>query len=89
MTLREFATIAQAWQASARHPGLDRRFVDLVYQPQLDLLAYLRANGFKCFIVTGGGMDFVRAFSEPRYGIPPEQVIARARSCGWRSRRAA
>jgi phosphoserine phosphatase len=75
MTLREFAAIAQRWQASAQHPKLGRRFVDLVFQPQLELLDYLRAHGFKCFIVTGGGVDFVRAFSEARYGIPPEQVI--------------
>jgi phosphoserine phosphatase len=75
MTLREFAAIARAWQASARHPRLGERFVDLVYQPQLELLAYLRANAFRCFIVTGGGIDFVRAFSEARYGVPPEQVI--------------
>jgi phosphoglycolate phosphatase-like HAD superfamily hydrolase len=74
-TLREFATIAQAWQARAQHPQLGTRFVDLVYQPQLELIDYLHANGFKCFIVTGGGIDFVRACSEPRYGIPPEQVI--------------
>jgi len=74
-TLREFAAIARAWQASARHPQLGGRFVDLVYQPQLELLDYLRANAFRCFIVTGGGIDFVRAFSEARYGIPPEQVI--------------
>jgi len=75
MTLREFAVVAQRWQATARHPKLGRRFVDLVFQPQLELLDYLRANGFKCFIVTGGGIDFVRACSEPRYGIPTEQVI--------------
>ena len=75
MTQREFATITQAWQARARHPQLGRRFVDLVYQPQIELLEYLRANAFKCFVVTSGGIDFVRACSEPRYGIPPEQVI--------------
>jgi phosphoserine phosphatase len=75
MTMREFTAIAQAWQVTARHPERDARFVDLVYQPQLELLDYLRANGFRCFIVTGGGIDFVRAFSEARYGIPPEQVV--------------
>ena len=74
-TLREFAMIAQAWQARAEHPGLGKRFVDLVYQPQLELIDYLHANAFKCFIVTAGGIDFVRACSEARYGIPPEQVI--------------
>jgi hypothetical protein len=56
-------------------PALGRRFVDLVYQPQIELLDYLRWNAFRCFIVTRGGVDFVRAFSEARYGIPPEQVI--------------
>ena len=75
MTVREFATIAQRWQAGAVHPALGKRFVDLVFQPQLELLDYLRTNGFKCFIVTGGGIDFVRACSEPRYGVPPERVI--------------
>ena len=75
MTLREFLSVAQAWQAGAKHPQLGARFVDLVYQPQLELLAYLRANGFRCFIVTGGGIDFVRACSEARYGVPTEQVI--------------
>ena len=75
MTLRDFNTMAHRWQASALHPTLDRRFIDLVYQPQLELLDYLRASGFRCFIVTGGGIDFVRAFSEARYGVPPEQVI--------------
>lgn len=75
MTLREFATIAQRWQSSAVHPQLGKRFIDLVFQPQLELLDYLRANAFKCFIVTGGGIDFVRSCSEPRYGIPPEQVV--------------
>jgi phosphoserine phosphatase len=75
MTLREFATIAQRWQSSAVHPRLGRRFIDLVFQPQLELLEYLGANGFKCFIVTGGGIDFVRACSEARYGVPTERVI--------------
>jgi hypothetical protein len=75
LTLREVAAIAQAWQARTRHPELGRRFVDLVYQPQLELIDYLHASAFKCFIVPCGGVEFVRAYSEPRYGIPPEQVI--------------
>jgi phosphoserine phosphatase len=75
MTMREFLMMAARWQAGAQNPHFARRFVDLVYQPQLELLDYLRANGFRCFIVTGGGVDFVRALAEPRYGIPPEQVI--------------
>jgi hypothetical protein len=82
MTLRDFATMAHRWQAAAVHPTLGRRFIDLVYQPQLELLAYLRANGFRCFIVTGGGVDFVRAFAEARYGVPTEQVIGSSARLG-------
>jgi phosphoserine phosphatase len=61
--------------ATARHPTLGRPYTDLVYQPMLEVLAYLRANGFRTYIVSGGGIEFVRAFSEQRYGIPAEQVI--------------
>jgi len=75
MTMREFLMMAARWQTEAQNPNLGRRFVDLVYQPQLELLDYLRAHDFRCFIVTGGGVDFVRALAEARYGIPPEQVI--------------
>ncbi len=75
MTTAEFATIVSDWLVSARHPGLDRPYDQLVYQPQLELLAYLRANGFKTFIVSGGGVEFMRAFAEKAYGIPPEQVV--------------
>ncbi|MCL4766863.1 MAG: haloacid dehalogenase-like hydrolase [Hyphomicrobiaceae bacterium] len=75
MTPEAFIAEARRWLASARHPRLDRLFTDLTYQPQLELLGFLRANGFKTFIVSGGGIDFVRAFSESAYGIPPEQVI--------------
>jgi phosphoserine phosphatase len=75
MTAQEFERIVKDWLATARHPRFNRPFTDLVYQPMLELLAYLRANGFKTFIVSGGGIEFVRAFSEERYGIPPEQVI--------------
>ena len=59
----------------ARHPKLGRPFTELTYQPQVELLGYLRANGFKTFIVSGGGIDLIRAFAEERYGIPPEQVV--------------
>jgi phosphoserine phosphatase len=65
----------RAWVASARHPRFDRRFTELVYQPMLELLAYLREHGFKTFIVSGGGTDFMRPWVEDVYGIPPEQVI--------------
>ena len=75
MTTDEFSTLVAGWLATARHPTLGRPYTDLVYQPMLELLAYLRANGFKTYVVTGGGIEFVRVFSEKRYGIPPEQVI--------------
>ena len=71
----EFEPAARAWLASARHPKLGRLFTQCVYQPQLELLDYLRANGFKTFIVSGGGIDLMRAFAEEVYGIPPEQVV--------------
>jgi hypothetical protein len=61
--------------AQAKHPRFKRPYTDLVYRPMLELLAYLRANGFKTFIVSGGGIDFMRVFTEQVYGIPPEQVV--------------
>ena len=63
------------WIATARHPVTKRPYTEMVYQPMLDLLAYLRANGFKTFIVSGGGIEFMRPWAERVYGIPPEQVI--------------
>jgi len=63
------------WLAKARHPKTGRLFTEMVYQPMLELLAYLRANGFKTFIVSAGGIEFMRIFSERVYGVPPEQVI--------------
>ena len=75
MTTDEFMKIAADWIATARHPRFKRPFTECVYQPMLELLAYLRANGFKTFIVSGGGIDFMRVFSERVYGIPPEQVV--------------
>ncbi|MEM1208329.1 MAG: HAD family hydrolase [Planctomycetota bacterium] len=75
LTVDEFQADVADWLATARHPTLDRPYTSLVYQPQLELLDYLRANGFKTFIVSGGGVDFVRVFSENAYGIPPEQVV--------------
>lgn len=75
VTEDDFQASAKAWLASARHPKLGRRFTECAYQPQIELLDYLRAHGFKTFIVTGGGIDLVRAFSEEVYGIPVEQVI--------------
>ena len=71
----DFMRAARQWFATAKHPKLGRPFTRLIYQPQLELLDFLRANGFKTFIVSGGGIDLMRAFAEEAYGIPPEQVI--------------
>jgi hypothetical protein len=75
MTTEEFAQTAKEWIATARHPKTGRLYTEMVYQPMLELLAYLRANGFKTFIVSGGGIEFMRPWTEKVYGIPPEQVI--------------
>lgn len=75
MTTDEFNQIVKDWIKTARHPTLNRPYTECVYQPMLELLAYLRANNFKTFIVSGGGVEFMRAFAEEVYGIPPEQVI--------------
>ena len=75
MTTDEFAAIVRDWLATARHPRFDRPYTELVYQPMLELLAYLRENGFKTLIVSGGGIEFLRVFAESVYGIPPEQVV--------------
>jgi len=75
MTTDEFAKIVSDWLATARHPRFKRPYTELVYQPMLELLAYLRANGFKTFIVSGGGIEFMRPWSERVYGVPPEQVV--------------
>jgi hypothetical protein len=74
-TTDEFATIVRDWIATARHPKTGRLYTEMVYQPMLELLAYLRTNGFKTFIVSAGGIEFMRVFSERVYGVPPEQVI--------------
>ena len=75
MTTDEFSKIVTDWLAKARHPKLKRPYTEMVYQPMLELLAYLRANGFKTYIVSGGGIEFIRTFAEKVYGVPPEQVI--------------
>jgi hypothetical protein len=75
MTTDEFSGFVQDWIASARHPQTKLLYTEMVYQPMLELLAYLRANGFKTFIVSGGGVEFMRPWAERVYGIPPEQVI--------------
>ncbi len=75
MTTDEFARTVENWLASAKHPRFKRPYTELVYQPMLELLSYLRMNGFKTFIVSGGGIEFMRVFAEQVYGVPPEQVI--------------
>jgi hypothetical protein len=78
MTTDEFSRGVEEWIASATHPETGRRFTAMVYQPMLELLAYLRANGFKTFIVSGGGVEFMRAWAERIYQVPPEQVVGSA-----------
>ena len=75
MTTEEFAKIVSDWLATARDRRFKRPYTELVYQPMLELLAYLRANGFKTFIVSGGGIEFMRPWTERVYGVPPEQVV--------------
>jgi phosphoglycolate phosphatase-like HAD superfamily hydrolase len=75
VTTEQFRRIVLDWLATARHPRFKRPYTDLVYQPMLELLAFLRANQFKTFIVSGGGIEFMRPWTERVYGIPPEQVV--------------
>jgi phosphoserine phosphatase len=75
MTTEEFAQTVKDWIATARHPKTGRLYTEMVYQPMLELLAYLQVNGFKTFIVSGGGIEFMRPWTEKVYEIPPEQVI--------------
>ncbi len=74
-TTEEFEKIVTDWITTAKHPKTGKLYTEMVYQPMLELLAYLRANGFKTFIVSGGGIEFMRPWAERVYGIPPEQVI--------------
>ena len=75
MATEQFETIVKDWITTARHPETKRLYTEMVYQPMLELLSYLRANGFKTFIVSGGGIEFMRPWSERVYGVPPEQVV--------------
>ena len=75
MTTEKFNLIVRDWMAAAKHPETGRLYTEMVYQPMLELLTYLRVNGFKTFIVSGGGIDFMRPWTEKVYGIPPEQVV--------------
>jgi phosphoserine phosphatase len=75
LTTEEFEKAVTDWITTAKHPKTGKLFTEMVYQPMLELLAYLRANGFKTFIVSGGGIEFMRPWTERVYGIPPEQVV--------------
>jgi phosphoserine phosphatase len=75
LTIEEYVSLSAEWIASARHPRFDRLYIDLVYQPMLELMAYLRQNEFRTFIVSGSGQEFMRAFADAVFGIAPEQVI--------------
>jgi haloacid dehalogenase-like hydrolase len=78
MTVDDFKAEASKWLETAKHPRWNRLYTDLIYQPMLELLRYLRDNAYRTYIVTGGGQDFVRIYSEKVYGIPPEQVVGTA-----------
>lgn len=75
MTTDEFARLVEDWLATAKHPVTHKPYTGMVYQPMLEVLGYLRANGFKTFIVSGGGIEFMRPWAERVYGVPPEQVV--------------
>ena len=78
MTVDEFQVQVANWTTTAKHPRFDRLYTELIYQPMLEVMHYLRDNGYKTYIVTGGGQDFVRVYAERVYGIPPEQVVGTA-----------
>ena len=75
MSTESFQQLVKDWLARARAPRFDRPYTDLIYQPMLEVMQYLRSNGFRTYIVTGGGQEFVRTYSERVYGVPPEQVV--------------
>jgi phosphoglycolate phosphatase-like HAD superfamily hydrolase len=78
MSVDAFGGIVREWAATARHPRFKRPYTELIYQPMLEVMKYLRENGYRTYIVTGGGQEFVRAIAESVYGVPPEQVIGSA-----------
>jgi hypothetical protein len=78
MTVDEFKAEVQKWLATAKHPRWKRPYTELTYQPMQEVMKYLRANGYRTYIVTGGGQDFVRVYAQEVYGIPPEQVVGTA-----------
>ena len=75
LTIQEYLSVVAEWIASAKHPRFDRLYVDLVYQPMLEVMAYLRANEFRTFIVSGSGQEFMRTFADAAFGVEPEQVV--------------
>ena len=75
MTVEQFRAEVAQWLATAKHPRWDRLYTELVYQPMIEVMQYLRANGYKTYIVTGGGQDFVRVYADRVYGIPTEQIV--------------
>src|SRR5262249_16647748 len=78
MSVEDYQAEVKKWLATAKHARWDRPYTELAYQPMLEVLKFFRANGYKTYIVTGGGQDFVRVFAEQLYGIPPEQVVGTA-----------
>ena len=78
MPVDQFASLVKNWMATAKHPRFDRPYPQMVYQPMLEVMKYLRDNGYRTYIVTGGGQQFVRTYSQAVYGIPSEQVIGSA-----------
>lgn len=86
LTDEEFRKVIRDWLDTARHPKTGMAYDKMVFQPMLELLAYLRAEGFKTFIVSGGGIDFLRVFAEEAYGIPPEQVVGSSIKAGYEVR---
>ncbi len=84
MSVERFRADAEQWLETARHPRWGRRYTELTYLPMLELMKHLRANGYKTYIVTGGGQDFVRVYAEQTYGVPPEQVVGTLESVSYR-----
>jgi hypothetical protein len=75
MGTEEFVALVKPWITTAKAPRFDRPYTDLVYQPMLEVMNYLREKQYRTYIVTGGGQEFVRVYSDPTYGVPPEQVV--------------
>ncbi|MGB7435676.1 MAG: HAD family hydrolase [Candidatus Acidiferrum sp.] len=88
MSTEEFRALVKQWLATAKAPRFDRPYTDLVYEPMLEVMKYLREKGFKTYIVTGGGQEFVRVYSEQVYGVPPEQVVGSSIVTSTKSRTA-